>query len=134
MKPAILDSDTISYFFKGNPAVIQKVDEYLQVHGFVYLSIITYYEVLNGLLFKDARSQLGRFQQFVQLNQVLPINLPIAATGAQIFAALRKNNQVIGHNDVLIGATAIEHDLILVTNNSNHFSRIPALSLDNWKK
>ena len=134
MKPAILDSDTISYFFKGNPAVIQKVDEYLQVHGFVYLSIITYYEVLNGLLFKDARSQLGRFQQFVQLNQVLPINLPIAATGAQIFAALRKNNQVIGHNDVLIGATAIEHDLILVTNNSNHFSRIPALSLDNWTK
>ena len=132
MKPALLDSDTISYFFKGNPIVIQKVDSYLQAHGFAYLSVVTYYEVLNGLLFKDAKSQLSRFQQFVQLNQVLPVTLQIAATGAQIFAGLRKANQMIGHNDVLIGATAIEHDLILVTNNTSHFSRIQSLVLDNW--
>ncbi len=79
------------------------------------ISVITYCELLNGLLFKDARAQLNRFEQFVQLNQVLP-----------------KNNQVIGHNDVLIGATAIEHDLILITNNTNHFARIPDLSIDNW--
>jgi tRNA(fMet)-specific endonuclease VapC len=39
---------------------------------------------------------------------------------------------MIGHNDVLIGATAIENDLTLITNNINHFSRIPGLSLDNW--
>ncbi len=132
MKQAILDSDTISYFFKGNQMVIQKVDNYLKEHGFIYLSVITYYEVLNGLLFKDARSQLGRFQQFILLNQVLPINSIIASSGAQIFADLRRANQIIGHNDVLIGATAIEHDLVLVTNNTNHFSRIPGLSLDNW--
>lgn len=132
MKSAILDSDTLSYFLKGNPVVIQKVDSYLQSHGFVHLSVITYYEILNGLLFKDARSQLLRFQQFAQLNQVLPVNLSVANAGAQIFADLRKNNQIIGHNDVLIGATAIEHDLVLVTNNTNHFSRIPGLSLDNW--
>lgn len=132
MKSAILDSDTLSYFLKGNSIVVSKVDAYLQSHGFVHLSIITYYEILNGLFFKDARSQLARFQQFVQLNQVLPITLPIASVGAQIFADLRKNNQIIGHNDVLIGSTAIEHDLVLVTNNTNHFSRIPGILLDNW--
>jgi tRNA(fMet)-specific endonuclease VapC len=47
-------------------------------------------------------------------------------------ADLRETNQVIGHNDVLIGATALEHDMVLVTNNTQHFSRIPGLSLDNW--
>jgi tRNA(fMet)-specific endonuclease VapC len=65
MKPAIPDSDTLSYFLKGNPVVMQKVDTYLQAHGFVHLSVITYYEILNGLLFKDAQSQLARFQQFI---------------------------------------------------------------------
>jgi tRNA(fMet)-specific endonuclease VapC len=132
MKQALLDSDTLSFYFKGNPSVIQKIDSYLLEYGFVHISVITYYELLNGLLFKDARAQLNRFEQFVQLNQVLPINSGIASTAAKIYADLRKNNQVIGHNDVLIGATAIEHDLILITNNTNHFARIPGLSIDNW--
>lgn len=132
MKQALLDSDTLSFFFKGNQKVIQKIDAYLVVNGFIHLSVITYYEVLNGLLFKDAHAQLQRFQQFVQLNQVLPVNLTIATSGAKIFADLRKINQIIGHNDVLIGATALEYDLTVVTNNVNHFSRIPGLSIDNW--
>lgn len=132
MKQALLDSDTLSYFFKGNPTVIHKIDEYLMVYGFVHISVITFYEIQNGLLFKDARAQLQRFEQFVQLNQVLPVNLSVAGAAAKIYAELRKNNQIIGHNDVLIGATALENDLTLVTNNVNHFSRIPGLSIDNW--
>lgn len=132
MKQALLDSDTLSFYFKGNAAVIQKIDSYLIAYGFIHVSVITYYEILNGLLFKDARAQLQRFQQFIQLNQVLPVNLAVAEVAAKIYADLRKNNQMIGHNDVLIGATALENDLTLVTNNTNHFSRIPGLSLDNW--
>ncbi len=132
MKQALLDSDTLSYFFKGNTNVIHKVDEYLLTYGYVHISVISYYEILNGLLFKDARAQLQRFEQFVQLNQVLPVNLSVPEIAANIFADLRKNNQIIGHNDVLIGATALKNDLTLVTNNTNHFSRIPDLSIDNW--
>ena len=49
MKPALVDTDTISYFFRGNPDVVAKIDEYLAEHGFVYISVITYYEILNGL-------------------------------------------------------------------------------------
>jgi tRNA(fMet)-specific endonuclease VapC len=132
MNQALLDSDTLSFYFKGNPKVIQKIDGYLTAYGFVHISVITFYEILNGLLFKDARAQLQRFQQFVQLNQILPVNVVVAEVAAKIYADLRRNNQMIGHNDVLIGATAIENDLTLITNNINHFSRIPGLSLDNW--
>lgn len=132
MNQALLDSDTLSFYFKGNPKVIQKIDGYLAAYGFVHISVITFYEILNGLLFKDARAQLQRFQQFVQLNQILPVNVVVAEVAAKIYADLRRSNQMIGHNDVLIGATAIENDLTLITNNINHFSRIPGLSLDNW--
>ncbi len=132
MKPALLDSDTISYFFKGNPKVVNKVDEYLKEHGFLYFSVITYYEILNGLLYKDARKQLARFQEFSQLNQILPISVSVAASAAETYAYLRTRNQLIGHNDVLIAATAKVNELVLVTNNTEHFYRIPDLKLENW--
>lgn len=132
MKPAIIDTDTTSYFFRNNANVVAKLDEYLQEHGFVYLSVITYYEVLNGLYFKDAKNQLEQFEKFVKLNQVLPLTNEIAKISAEIYADLRKKGQTVGHNDVLIAGTAIVNDLTLITNNVNHFSRISGLDIDNW--
>ncbi|MBP5377247.1 MAG: PIN domain-containing protein [Bacteroidaceae bacterium] len=35
--------------------------------------------------------------------------------------------------DLLIGATAIHHNLILVTSNTKHFDRINELKLEDWK-
>ena len=57
----MLDTDILSKFLRGNPKVIAKVNEYLDKYGYINLSIITYYEILNGFLYKDARKQLTRF-------------------------------------------------------------------------
>ncbi len=134
MKQAILDTDTVSYFFRNHANVVAKLDEYLQEFGFIHISVVTYYEVLNGLYYKDAQKQLARFEQFVALNQVIPFNQTIAKAAAEIYATLRRNGQVIGHNDVLIAATAIVNDMVLITNNVNDFERIKDLEMDNWVK
>jgi len=34
----------------------------------------------------------------------------------------------------LIAGVAIENEMTLVTNNENHFGRIPGLKIENWKK
>lgn len=57
MKPCLLDTDILSEFLRGNPKVIVRVDKYLKEYGFINISIITYYEILNGLLYKDAKKQ-----------------------------------------------------------------------------
>lgn len=132
MKRALLDTDTVSYYLKNYPVVVDKIDAYLQEYGFISISLITYYEVMNGLLYKDAHRQLDRFIQFVDLNEVIPLDRIIALTAAQIFVDLRKTGRAFGHNDVLIGATALEKDLVVITNNANHFGRIPNLVVDNW--
>ena len=132
MKAAIVDTDTISYFFRNNADTVAKLDEYLQEHGFVYLSVVAYYEVLNGLYFKDAKNQIAQFEKFVKLNEVLPLTDKIAKTSAKIYADLRKKGQTVGHNDVLIAGTAIIHNLTLITNNVSHFSRIDGLDINNW--
>lgn len=134
MKPSLLDTDILSEFLRGNPKIIAKVDEPLKEYGFISLSIITYYEILNGLLYKDARKQMARFEEFVELNKVIPLTLRMAKTAAAIQADLRKRGTEIGHTDTLIAGIAMTSELQLVTNNTDHFKRIKGLEITNWKK
>ncbi len=96
----------------------------MQEQGIIFLSVVTYYEVLNGLLYKDARNQLQKFEEFVSLNKVLPLTPDIARETARIFADLRKQGITIGHNDILIASTALFFDLTLISNNKAHFSQL----------
>ena len=132
MKPSLLDTDILSEFLRGNPKVITKVDEYLNEYGFISLSIITYYEILNGLLYKDAKKQMTRFEAFVELNKVIPLTLRMAKSAAAIQADLRKKGTEIGHTDTLIAGIAMTRELQLVTNNTDHFKRIKGLEIVNW--
>lgn len=132
MKQAILDTDTVSYYFRDHEKVVEKVDNYLIEHGFVHISVVTYYEILNGLMYKDAKRQLSKFERFVRLNSVIPLTMTSAKVAAGIYANLRKTGKPIGHNDVMIAGIAIDNDLVLITNNVNHFSRIAGLEMDNW--
>ena len=132
MKQALLDTDSVSYFFRGNSQVVNKVDSYLNEHGFINISVVTYYEVMNGLLYKDAKKQLAKFEEFIQLNNVLSLTMNIALISAKIFAELRRNGMVISHNDVMIAGTAMKNDMVLITNNTSHFDRIDGLEIDNW--
>src|ERR1035437_3213915 len=110
------------------------MDEHLRLYGFINLSIITYYEILNGLLYKDAKKQLKSFTEFVVLNKVLPLALRAAKIAAEIQADLRKKGKEIGHTDTLIAGIALANDLQLVTNNTDHFKRIKGLDIANWSK
>lgn len=121
MKPAILDTDILSEFLRGNKNVIARTDEYLQEYGAINLSIITYYEILNGLLYKDARRQLTKFEAFVALNSVIPLTVRTVRISAFIQADLRKKGREIGHTDTLIAGIAMANEMQLITNNTGHF-------------
>ena len=134
MKQSILDTDILSEFLRGNTKVMAKVDEHLKEFGFISLSIITYYEILNGLYYKDAKKQMERFEEFVGLNKVVPLTIRTVKLSANIQAELRKKGNEIGHTDTLIAGVAMAGDLQLITNNTDHFKRIKGLDLANWTK
>ena len=134
MKPSLVDTDIISEFLRGNPNVTNKVDEHLKKIGLISISIISYYEILNGLLYKDAKKQLKRFSDFVELNSIIPLTIVSAKAAAEIQADLRKKGLEIGHTDTLIAGIAITSKLQLVTNNTAHFKRVKGLHIENWMK
>lgn len=117
MKSSLIDTDILSEFFRGNPKIIAKSEEYLQVFNTINFSIITYYEILNGLLYKDAKKQLQKFNGFSSLNTIVPLTLNAANKAAEIYADLRKSGKPIGHTDSLIAGIALTNNLQLITNN-----------------
>ena len=134
MKPTLVDTDILSEFLRGTEIVVDNAKKYLESYDSINFSIITYYEILNGLLYKDARKQLKRFSDFAELNKILPLTLSATKQAAEIYANLRKKGQPIGHTDCLIAGIALTNNLQLVTNNLDHFKRIKGLEIVSWLK
>ena len=132
MKPTLVDTDILSEFLRGTPKVAEQAAMYLQSYDAINFSIITYYEILNGLLYKDASKQLNKFLDFADLNKILPLTISAARQAAEIYADLKKTGQPIGHTDCLIAGIALTNGLQLVTNNTDHFKRVKGLELVNW--
>src|SRR5574338_1070059 len=129
MRPALIDTDILSEFLRGTETVVDNAKKYLENYDSINFSIITYYEMLNGLIYKDARKQLKRFSDFAELNKILPLTLRATRQAAEIYANLRKKGQPIGHTDCLIAGIALTNDLQLATNNIDHFKRVKGLKI-----
>jgi len=132
MKPILLDTDILSEFLRGNSGVLANAEKYLLTFNTLNLSIITHYEIMNGLIFKDARNQLQRFIAFSEMNRIIPLTISASKKAAEIYADLRKRGQPIGHTDCLIAGIALTNEMHLATNNIDHFSRIQGIELVNW--
>lgn len=64
--------------------------------------------------------------------EVLPVGMGEALRAGEILADLANRGELIGLEDVLIAATALENGLTAVTRNLKHFHRIPGLRSESW--
>lgn len=134
MKEALLDTDILSFFFKGDEKVTEKVTEYLQEYDQINMPIITYYEIIGGLKFKNLLNQISDFERFIENNSVINVSEKSAKISAKIYADLRQKRITIETSDILIAGIAIENDLILITNNEKHYMSVKNLKIENWKR
>jgi len=132
MNASLIDTDILSQFFRGNSKVATKMKTYLQYYDSIPLSIITFYEILNGLYYKDSKNMLRRFLEFTSMNNVVPLTVLSTKLSARIYAELRKNGITIGHTDVLIAGIALTNGMTLITNNTKHFDEIDGLVIETW--
>ena len=124
----LIDSDWIIDFLHGPPDAHSLISR-LSLDG-VAISIVTYAEVLEGILFgSDPRGHERGLRQFLVGAKVLGISRSVARRNARLRGTLRAQGMLIAQADLFIAATAIHHDLTLVTRNRRHFDRIPGLKL-----
>ncbi len=133
MKPSMIDTDTLSYFLRHHSDIVEKFQQYLNEYHKINLSIINYYEMLGGLKHKDAYRQLEKFQVFMKDSTVLlPVTDYSCQIASEIYSMLRKQGKPLDNMDILIASIAIENELVLVTHNRKHFSRIKNLEIEDW--
>ncbi len=106
---------------KENTAFGQKYEE-----SESYISIISLYELLAGATDPTKLQDVATLKEALNL---LDFSEEVAETAAHIFQDLRKRNQLIGNNDIYIAATALVHELDLLTLNRKDFERIENLKL-----
>ena len=132
MKRCTLDTNIITAFLKNDLRVVQRVSEYLEFFDKLTINIISYYEILRGLKDLGNEGKLLRFEEFIQENELISIRKDTVEKAAEIYAYLKKEGNLIEDADILMAATAIVEELILITNNIKHFKRVKGLEVDNW--
>ena len=130
--PALIDTDILSAVMRKHPRAMERASSYLELYRYFTFSVITRYEILRGLHAKGAVQQLATFDQLCSASRVLPVTDPVIVQAAAIYADLHHRGELINDADILIAATAISHELVVVTNNEVHFRRIRKLQIDNW--
>ena len=118
------------FFFKSR----YNIDVKLEAAGIenCFISEITLAELKYGAYFsQNPQKHTNEVDTLLDYVAVLPITSAIDFY-AQEKARLRKAGLLIDDFDLLIGCTAIANDLILVTNNTKHFSRLEGIKLEDW--
>src|SRR5215212_4130136 len=114
--------------FVGVPAAVSLLAR-LRTEGLA-VSIISYGELFEGALgAPDPAAELARFRRFLARLALLELDDAVMERFARLRTELRRRGQLIPDLDLLIAATAMHHDLTLLTRNVRHFHRIPQLRL-----
>ena len=128
----LLDTNIVSFAIKNNLIIKARLEELRSQEELISISCITYFEVKRGLFAVKASKQLERFDDFCKDFQIIFLDdLAILEKAAEIHANLRLRGLPIQTEDILITATAIIKDFILVSNDSD-LLRVEELSLENW--
>jgi tRNA(fMet)-specific endonuclease VapC len=129
----LLDTNTCIRFLNGrSPGIRQR---FLVVRDEdIALSSVVKAEMLAGA--KKSRfpeANVLQQQTFFRRFRSLPFDDEAALAYGQLRAHLEQQGTPIGANEMLIAATALTHQLILVSHNTREFERVPGLQLEDWE-
>jgi tRNA(fMet)-specific endonuclease VapC len=113
--------------------VTENIESYLVFHDQLIFSQITYFEILAGLEYKQAKRQIAAFNKFASECLIMELTNKSLIRSAKIYGDLRRRGVQIGTADLLIAGITLAHGFTLNTNNYKHYQLIDGLSLDNWK-
>ena len=97
-------------------------------------SIIVAAELRFGAKKRGLEELTRRVNAVLNALTILPFVSPADDIYAAIRAHLEEKGTPIGPNDLLIAASAIAQNCILVTKNTREFSRVPGLAIVDWSE
>lgn len=130
MRKYLLDTNIVSYYLKGIDNLKDKVSSNIDL---LCISIISYYEIVSGLQSIDAKKRIAEFEKFCELIDIINLDKASISASCKIYSYLKKSGRLIDDIDILIAGIALSNNLVMVTDNTEHFERIEGLRIENWR-
>lgn len=128
----MLDTNICIYIIKQKPVIVLKRFLGYQI-GEIGISSITLSELRYGVAKSKYREKNAKaLEEFIIPLDIAPFDEVAATAYGDIRANLEKAGTPIGAMDMIIAAHALSLGIILVTNNTREFSRIPSLEIIDW--
>ena len=131
MEKYLLDTNICIYTIKNRPESVRQA--FIERDGQMCVSTVTQMELIYGAERSAAVSRnLKVVEGFLQRLEVKDFDSDAAMHTGQVRAELAKIGQPIGPYDQMIAGHARSLGLIVVTNNTREFERVPGLRVENW--
>ncbi|MBP6672354.1 MAG: type II toxin-antitoxin system VapC family toxin [Bacteroidetes bacterium] len=129
----LLDTDICSYIIRKRPQSIIDTFKSLPV-GEIGISVITICEFEAGVPgSKNPEKLRSAIDTFLSPFTIVEFQQSDAKTFGRVDHFLQSKGTPIGDMDTLIASQAVSRELILITNNVKHYSRVPDLTYESWK-
>jgi len=121
-----LDTNTCIYFLKGMyPSILEEFKtrrpEEIKIPSLVKA------ELLLGVEKSEKKAQL-----FLEPFEIVGFDDGSALVYAKIRASLESRGRIVGPNDLIIAATVMSRNGILITHNTKEFKQISGLRIEDW--
>jgi len=96
----------------------------------LFMSAVTASELLQGVYQADAAHRPTRLlvvEDAIATFPALPFDLDVARVHSELRAILRRAGTPVGEHDLMIAATALRHNLEIITMDLRSFPRVPGL-------
>lgn len=125
----LVDADWVIHHLKGHPVITQRLQD-LQHEG-LGLSVVALAEIYEGVFnARDPETSEQSLNAFLESVSLIGVDQETARIFGRERGRLRKAGLLIGDADLFIAATALQHNVILLTNNRRHFERIEGLEIE----
>lgn len=121
----LLDSSVLIELFRRKDKEKTLFYSLAKIYRTLCISSVTYYEVGIG----NRKSHAGYWEKLCENLLILPLDKECSENAISIYLDLQKENKLIDLADILIGATALTHDIPIATLNDKHFNRIKGLEI-----
>lgn len=129
MEGYLLDTNICIYLLKKKYGIAKKLDT---IHGMrICVSEITLAELYYGASKSNKDGMKEEVDFIADTFEIVPIRSSLELYGRNK-ATLEKKGERIDDFDLLIGSSAIQNNLIAVTENVKHLGRIPNIIIENW--
>ena len=126
----LIDTNICSAYLRGHQQVFNR---FVQHSGGLFISSVTVGELLSWLCrAKTSSRYMEGFTGFLPDVDILDVDEAVAREYGLLRAGLLDRGRPTPAMDLLLAATALRHNLTMVTNNTKDFAHINGLRVVDW--